>query len=137
MGYEVHIYRKTNWDIDEPSDISLDEWLSYIESDSEIELEHPNTENPNQVSGFCYWINSPDPEPGNPPWFNYGHGHISTKWTDQSTISKMVEIANKLNARVMGDEGEFYNDLGLVDMKNLPKGLQSKEQKLWWKFWRQ
>ena len=134
MGYEVHIYRKTNWDIDEPSDISLDEWISYVKSDPEIELDTDKQEN-ESPTGFCYWINSPEPEPGNPPWFDYGHGHISTKWTDQSTIAKMVKIANKLNAKVMGDEGEFYNELGLVDMNNLPKNLQSKKQKSWWKFW--
>ena len=39
MGYDLHIIRKNNWeDFEEESNITLDEWLKYITTDSELEL---------------------------------------------------------------------------------------------------
>jgi hypothetical protein len=40
MGYDLHITRKEFWPEDKPIslDISLDEWLKYIDNDPELEL---------------------------------------------------------------------------------------------------
>ena len=39
MGYELHILRRNDWDnYEEESNISLEEWLAYVQSDSELEL---------------------------------------------------------------------------------------------------
>ena len=39
MGYELHIVRRLDWEDDEEySNISLEEWLSYVQSDEELEL---------------------------------------------------------------------------------------------------
>ena len=39
MGYELHIVRRNDWDdYEENSNISLDEWLAYVQLDNELEL---------------------------------------------------------------------------------------------------
>src|SRR5688572_7748168 len=38
MGYELHITRREHWANAETSGISLDEWLSYVDGDRELEL---------------------------------------------------------------------------------------------------
>jgi hypothetical protein len=39
MGYDLHIVRRLDWeDDDEAGNISLEEWLSYVQSDNELEL---------------------------------------------------------------------------------------------------
>jgi hypothetical protein len=61
MGYEFHIVRRKDWeDFEEDSNISLEEWLAYVQSDNELELtngyklEVPGFENSFQsVPGFC------------------------------------------------------------------------------------
>lgn len=41
MGYELHITRKENWfDEDLSTDISMEEWKAYVESDREMQLDN-------------------------------------------------------------------------------------------------
>ena len=42
-------------------------------------------------------------------WFDWFGGNIFTKYPDQPTLKKMLEIANQLDAQVQGDEGEIYD----------------------------
>lgn len=37
MGYDVHVTRREFWADEEGSEITLEEWLSYISHDTEIE----------------------------------------------------------------------------------------------------
>jgi hypothetical protein len=62
MGYDLHITRRTEWHDEEQAsiDISLQEWLSYIDKDKELELSHnywtkvPGSATISQVSpGYC------------------------------------------------------------------------------------
>ncbi len=39
MGYDLHITRKENWSEEDGEDIPLDEWIEYIDSDSEMRLD--------------------------------------------------------------------------------------------------
>ena len=63
MGYDLHIVRRKDWDdYEEDSDISLEEWLAYVQTDDELELTNgyqikiPGVENSFQnVPGFCNW----------------------------------------------------------------------------------
>lgn len=43
-----------------------------------------------------------------PLWWN--EGEVYTKNPDKHTVKKLIEIAQQLNARVLGDDGEQYTD---------------------------
>lgn len=111
MGYDLHITRKEHWS-EEGADISLDEWLSYIKADPELELSDaysikvPGSETESQPApGFCEWTAHPADER---PWLDYWEGNISTKNPDDATIRKMLSVAVSLDASVQGDDGERY-----------------------------
>lgn len=42
------------------------------------------------------------------PWIDYFEGDLFSKYPDKPLIDKMVQIANALNAKVQGDDGEIY-----------------------------
>ncbi len=46
---------------------------------------------------------------GNMAWFLFWRGRIVVKNPDKEIIAKMKEIAIKLRAHVMGDDGEEYH----------------------------
>ncbi len=45
-------------------------------------------------------------------WFNFSGGEIKVKNPDTEILKKMWAIAQRLFAKVQGDEGEIYNDQG-------------------------
>src|SRR5689334_19854392 len=110
MGYELHIFRRVDWDNDEEeSNISLQEWLQYVESDKELELTNGYQDifkKWQDRPGFCKWIKHSETDKDDAPWFNYCRGHITAKYPDDYTIMKMIQIAVALNAKVQGDDGE-------------------------------
>jgi hypothetical protein len=113
MSYDVHISRRQEWS-DVGNDITLEEWKKYCESDSDMELlgeASVMTSNGVNVSyvndGLAIWKAYPN---GNnlKVWFDYRNGKISVKNPDSEIINKMILIAHKLNGKVQGDEGEYY-----------------------------
>ena len=148
MGYDLHITRRQHWsDDEEPAeDITLKEWLDYIDSDPDIELSDayrikvPGSETESQAApGFCEWINHPSDEK---PWFDYWRGNISTKNPDDDVIRKMVAISKMLKAKVQGDDGEIY-ELSSDDKISYSQVSQDEKKfdssgspkKPWWKLW--
>jgi hypothetical protein len=113
VGYDVHITRAEDWIESESKPISLGEWQSYIQSDPELRPEpcdtatNPTTDQvitvPNK--GFAVWTAHPE---GDQVWFGYWRGCITAKNPDKAILEKMSQIAARLNARVIGDEGEEY-----------------------------
>ena len=143
MGYDLHIVRREHWADDTAGsiDISLPEWLEYINSDPELELSNPYDENeePGDASGFCTWTAYPADDK---PWFDYGRGAIHTKNPDEDVIVKMLSISEALNARVQGDDGEIYelsDDEKIVyrflESNDPPVHPKRASKKPWWKFW--
>ena len=118
MGYELHIIRQNDYDnADERSNISLDEWIKYVEIDDELNLTGGyNLALPGDLGGwqdspgFCEWVGHPTASADTIPWFDYGSGSISTKYPDKYTIAKMIRIAQSLNAKVIGDDGEYWDE---------------------------
>lgn len=142
MGYELHIVRLDNYDdVDEESNISLEEWLAYVEADEELELNLGGQDGP----GFCNLLGHPDSLGLDMPWFDFCKGSISAKNPDKYIIEKMLQIADSLNARVRNDDGEYYDETyftngGYSVEGNAryygelpPPNLTTKKQ--WWKFW--
>jgi len=103
MGYELHTTRADLWFENEGQSITLDEWLSYVEADDELSLFPENGE------AFAIWNGIASYEE---PWLDWFEGNISTKSPDRAVLGKMHRIAKDLGARVQGDDGEFYDDVG-------------------------
>jgi hypothetical protein len=49
------------------------------------------------------------------PWFDWGRGRVHTKNPDPPLIQKAIQIAERLGARVLGDDGERYLPDGKVE----------------------
>ena len=102
MGYELHITRKTDWSEIEGARIDRSEWEAIIESDSELTL-NTTTQSDDRLSAtFRAQGHS----------LKWDDGQIHAKNPDSVLITKMVDIARRLNAQVQGDDGEVYNDDG-------------------------
>lgn len=118
MGYELHIVRQSDYtNEEEESSISLNEWLAYVDTDKELNLTngyrllYPGSAELWQESpGFCEWVIRPPFEDGSLPWLAYGYGSISAKYPDDELIKKMILISKALNAKVRGDDFEYYDE---------------------------
>ena len=102
MGYDLHISRGTGWSDNSDGEISLEEWNRYVDSDPEIEED-------TSVYGHHYlWSGESELES---PWLAWESGNIFAKYPDRALLGKMIEIANSLGARVLGDDGEEYRSI--------------------------
>ena len=134
MGYELHITRKEIWyDDDHTNDISSTEWIQYVNGDEEMTLIELQSEDINGITftpknGDALWKRTPLSEIEN--YFSYcvNEGDIVVKSPDNETIKKMIKIADKLAAKVQGDDGEYYDDTYFIKLKQ-------ESKKPWWKFW--
>jgi hypothetical protein len=118
MGYDVHITRAESWRDSEDQSISLDEWLAYIEQDTEMRLDgfaEAQIKETGEIlrvesEGLAVWTDySSHGEGGNMAWFDHRCGEIIVKNPDREILDKMAQIARALGARVQGDEGENYD----------------------------
>lgn len=118
MGYQVFIEKRSN------QRIELNHWNKFLESHEEFEKRN-YFEITNPISGEIIRSNSPN----SAVWkkdnleipFSYfeAHGKISVTNPNKEIIDKMIEIAEFLDAEVIGFEGEKYK----------------KKDKKWWKLW--
>lgn len=140
MGYDIHITRQENWfDEDANKKISLDEWKSFLVNDPEMRLDNfaeAVTTSGDQIrvesDGLAVWTKySGNGLDGNFAWFDYSNGNIVCKNPDDEIIKKMLDIAQRLNAKVQGDEGELYEPTVGKEITD----KQLNQEKPWWKFW--
>jgi hypothetical protein len=133
MGYDLHITRKENWfDEDDSNEIRLSEWIGYIKVDTEMRLDNQasaTTDNGDNVTyknnGLAVWTSySKNGLDDNYAWFDLRTGNLTVKNPDDEIKNKMIDIADRLNAKVQGDDGETY------DSKITPK-----DKRPWWKVW--
>lgn len=122
MGYNIHITRKNEWFDEHDDDISLDEWIGYVKEDDEMRLDNfaeavvSNGILRVESEGLSVWLNYSEHEKnGNMAWFDYFEGNIKVKNPDEEILKKMFSIAQLLNAKVQGDEGEIYDADGQAD----------------------
>lgn len=101
MSYGVHITRKENWFDAEGPAITQEEWLSIVHDDPDLTLELP-------VSDGCYADWNGQCERFDDPWLCLSAGNVSTEGFDAALVDKMVQIANRLAAKVQGEQGEIY-----------------------------
>ena len=113
MGYALHIEREEVLD-----PVTGDEWVDYVRSDPEMELatggrvdaKLPDGDVLSYTSeGLAIWIGHPRHDPiGFRCLLDYRDGGIHISNPDDETIDKMRQIAERLRAKVAGDEGEQY-----------------------------
>lgn len=147
MGYELHITRQENWfDDDSSQQISFDEWIQVLSNDKDMRLdnfaEFTTTDGDTirvESEGLSVWTKySGNGLNGNYAWFDYRKGRIVCKNPDDEIISKMLDIAKLLNAKVQGDEEEIYelSADNKISCREINENYDDRtaKGKPWWKF---
>ena len=123
MGYyDIHITKRTEWSDKSGPAITLEDWKKLLAADSEMRLDGAaEAVTPDgkklrvENEGLAVWIKwSKHGRNDNMAWFYYFEGDVTVKNPDKEIFGKMFRIAEKLGARLQGDEGEFYNARGEV-----------------------
>jgi hypothetical protein len=112
MGYDLHITRAKDWTDAEQKPITLDEWKSGRAQDPEFEvtgLATAQVENGKileyESEALAEWSGY---SAKYTVWIDYCEGRIVVKNPDEEIIQKTKEVAQYLDAYVLGDEGELY-----------------------------
>lgn len=105
MGYDLHITRADWWIANTGSEITAQEWLAIVEHDPELRLAGYNGQY------FALWSG---PSKYSDPWLDWSQGCIYSKSPDKALVQKMIQIAQRLQAKVQGDDGEVYTDTSEV-----------------------
>lgn len=109
MGYDVFITRAEHLDKNSDQPISETEWKALLQSDSSLEVspadyfERRTADGKTERFQMVLWTAHPDRPP-----FMLIDGAVQITSPDEKTIQKMVEMAVRLRARVIGEEGEVY-----------------------------
>ena len=117
MGYELYITRADSCTRSGHALIGADEWLAIVEEDSELRLAGYN-------GPYLALWNGPSKYPD--PWLDWFNGRIYSKNPDDVLIEKMAQIAARLEAKLLGDDGESY--VGRDDLNRLLWALQALAQ---------
>lgn len=103
LAYVLHI----NWIDSEDDPITLGELQEYFSNKKDFEYsDGTSITGPVTISisgDFFVWANGSQKVP-----FLYKKGRLNVARPDDDTLDKMVEIAADLQAKVQGDEGEYY-----------------------------
>jgi hypothetical protein len=114
MGYNLHVTRRVHWADNDGPEITEDEWRRTVEADPDLamvgfaEARTPDghvlrTDDPS----IAQMVTHPRlAEHG--AWLSLSTGNIVVKNPDDILVAKMCELSGGLEARVQGDEGEFY-----------------------------
>lgn len=122
MSYSIDITRKETSCSDEGSEISMDEWLEYVNSDPEMELYEYSEDDENvyvnyfRNEGLAVWTKYSEYHvDGKRATFAYRGGTIDLINPIQETVIKAYAIAQSLNAKVKGIGCEEYDVNGYTD----------------------
>jgi hypothetical protein len=103
MDYEVHVVRQS--DSGAETDITLDEWNKFIESDPDFTP--PPVGNFNHGKNLlCLPIASTDPDDW--PWIAWTNGRIHSKYCETAVLKKLGQVARVFGAVVMSDDGDIW-----------------------------
>jgi hypothetical protein len=114
MPYDVHIHRAENfWDAAE-NPIPRDEWQAWVENAADFAFSPTDYvtfeyEDGEQKERLAVWTEHPG---GEEFALYYYAGSVVTGNPDGDTVRRMVAIAAQLDARLQGDDGEFYGSNG-------------------------
>ncbi|GAA0732568.1 hypothetical protein GCM10009430_45830 [Aquimarina litoralis] len=141
MGYSVYITRS-----EEKEPIQKEEWLSYAKNDPQIKIVNGDIEvtNPQTGKKFTYHADNVTYYlyKSGEVTFTYGNGHITVKNPNDEIIFKMLSIAKKLDAIVIGDGGVLFDySYFATKLKDEESNENSekenpKKKKSKWKLWK-
>lgn len=106
MGYDLHIVRTDDWLDANQNPIRRSELEAVVAADPELTLDEDQFISMSGRNGrtnrypIVLWN-------GEPAFWWY-EDQILCSSPDDSLVKKLIEVAGKLNARVIGDEGESY-----------------------------
>ena len=100
MGYDIHVTRAIDWQDNQGQEISEQEWLALVETDSELALDPANGKH------AVLWGGDESPSGA---WFDWYKGNIFTTNPDRAVLMKALRIAVFLDAQVLGDDGKIYH----------------------------
>ena len=101
LGYDLHITRAEFWAENAGEEISAEEWLELVDSDSSLTINADNGP---------YFTELKPTDGQTHRWLKWSEGNILTTYPDRATLAKMLEIASRLGASVQGDDGERYSN---------------------------
>jgi hypothetical protein len=110
MGYDLHVFRGTDRSAAEP--IRLEVWADVVAANPDlrmtgsVEATSPSGEIVRiDHEGLAEWTGHSS---GIPIAVDFRRGRLVVKNPDDETITWLVALADRLGARVQGDDGEFY-----------------------------
>jgi hypothetical protein len=107
MSYDLNIRRLSGDSDEERGHVSKAEWDALVQADPSLKVSETDyavyqTDSGKEILHFVDWIDHPYAS------FLWKYGEISTNHPDKETTLKMIELAERLGAKVQGDEGEIY-----------------------------
>lgn len=137
MGYDVHITRADEWSDCSASPITLDEWTAVVRDDPELRAERsasaPLPDGGSlevELSGLSVWTGwSLHGRADARVYLWHSDGCITSRAIDEEVLAKLHRIAQRLGARVVGDEGEEYGPGG----RPLVDEVQTPPRRSWWR----
>ena len=135
MGYDVFITRAEHPNVSSQHPIPEADWNALLQSDPSFQVSPTDYYERRAQDGrterfqMVVWTTHRD----QPPFMLVG-GALQIKSPDEETIQKMVEMAGRLRARVVGEEGEVYP----LDPPAQPHVLRpAKRVFMSWPLWKQ
>jgi hypothetical protein len=137
MGYDLYITRADHTWETQLRPISEQEWRALAESDPTLQASITDYTDRRLADGTIErvhpWLYVTHPE-RRALW--YYNGAISTKDPDTQLVVKMVQLADRLQAHVIGDEGEVYDQTGqpiasTIEVTPAKKSRWQRLLKLW------
>ena len=110
MGYDLHITKAEDWTEAGSQPISDAEVKQLVASDQTLAVsttdyyDRDGGEGETERIPAILWTTHPDEEVA----FWFQDGEITAKNPDDATIIKMLEMAERLQAQLLGDDGEVY-----------------------------
>jgi hypothetical protein len=130
MPYQLHITRASDWMHSDELPITATEWLKLVRTDSQL------VQDLNRGTHFVRWSGSGDRD----RWLEWAEGRINAKYPDGAFLKKLVEIAERLGAKVQGDGGEVYSGDEPVDewledniLPFTPRTASIAQRLPWWR----
>ena len=108
MGYNLYITRASSWLDRGEHPISAAEWQSVVDADATLFINEADYSQHAEEDGHIETIHPIEWTASDENCLWYDNGAIECKNPSPTWISKMVEIACQLNAKVLGEEDEEY-----------------------------
>lgn len=99
MGYDLYITRADDWKENDRAPITAAEWMALVRADPTL--------TPDPLLG-PYFVRWTGPSRHDDPWLDWRDGNVFSKYPDSALLRKMVAVADRLGARVQGEDGEPY-----------------------------